>query len=94
MGYVKPCVSYTDPILTRWPIFMYDFSFVIAFSILTHKHLEMHVCILNTVATDALVLKQQAISIHSADPIFFVLDQFHTEQFHLQGLTLANGIII
>ena len=34
---------------------------------LTHKHLEIHGCILNTVATDALVLKHQAISTHSAD---------------------------
>ena len=29
--------------------------------------LEIHECILSTVATDALVLKRQAISIHSAD---------------------------
>ena len=38
----------------------------------------MHVCILvlSTVATDALVLKHQAISIHSADRIFIVLDWF------------------
>ena len=33
----------------------------------THKQLEMHRCILGTVVTDALVLKHQAISIHSAD---------------------------
>ena len=33
----------------------------------THKQLETHVCILSTVATDALVLKHQAISINSAD---------------------------
>ena len=31
------------------------------------KPFFMHGCILNTVATDALVLKHQAISIHSAD---------------------------
>ena len=34
---------------------------------LTPKQLEMHGCISNTAATDALVLKHQAISIHSAD---------------------------
>ena len=34
---------------------------------LTPKHREMHVCIVSTVATDALVLKHQAISIHNAD---------------------------
>ena len=33
----------------------------------THKQLEKHGCVLSTAATDALVLKQQAISIHSAD---------------------------
>ena len=31
------------------------------------KHLETHGCVLTTVATDALVLKHQAISIHCAD---------------------------
>ena len=39
---------------------------------LTHKHMEMHGCILSTVATDALVLKHQAISIHSAEYIFIL----------------------
>ena len=34
---------------------------------LTLKHREMHGCIVSTVATDALVLKHQAISIHNAD---------------------------
>ena len=34
---------------------------------LTHKHLEMHDCILTTMATYTLLLKQQAISIHSTD---------------------------
>ena len=34
---------------------------------LTRKQLETHGHILSTVATDALVLKHQAISIHSAD---------------------------
>ena len=34
---------------------------------LTHKQLETHECVLSTVATDALVLKHQTISIHIAD---------------------------
>ena len=34
---------------------------------LTLKHREMHGCIVSTVATDALVLKHQAISILSTD---------------------------
>ena len=34
---------------------------------LTLKHWEMHGCIVSTVATDALVLKHQAISIHNTD---------------------------
>ena len=44
----------------------------------------MHGCLLSTVATDALVLKHQTISIHSADKTFIVLDKFyiilHSEQ--------------
>ena len=35
--------------------------------LLTHKQLEMHRCILIILATDALVLKHQAINIHNAD---------------------------
>ena len=46
---------------------------------LTPKELEMHVCVLSIVATDALVVKHQAISIHNADRIFTVLDQFQTK---------------
>ena len=34
---------------------------------LTLKHREMHGCVVSTVATDALVLKHQAISILSTD---------------------------
>ena len=34
---------------------------------LTLKHQEMHGCVVSTVATDALVLKHQAISILSTD---------------------------
>ena len=42
--------------------------------------MEMHGCILSIVATDALVLKHQAISTHSADEIFVLLYQFHAKQ--------------
>ena len=35
--------------------------------ILTLKHRETHGCVVSTVATDALVLKHQAISILSTD---------------------------
>ena len=38
----------------------------------------MDAYILSTAATDALVLKHQAINIYSADYTFIVLDQFHT----------------
>ena len=34
---------------------------------LTLKHRETHGCVVSTVATDALVLKHQAISIHNTD---------------------------
>ena len=44
---------------------------------LTYRQLETHAYILSTVVTDVLVLKHQAISIHSAE-IFIVFDQFYT----------------
>ena len=34
---------------------------------LTHKQLGIHECILSTVATDAMALKHQAISIYGAE---------------------------
>ena len=37
------------------------------FCMLILKHWERHRCVVSTVATDALVLKHQAISIHNAD---------------------------
>ena len=43
----------------KWPI--------VAPSCLTLKHRETHGCVVSTVATDALVLKHQAISILSTD---------------------------
>ena len=53
------------------------------FHVLTHKHPETHECILNTVATDALVLKHQVISTHSAEQICIALDQYQIKLFHL-----------
>ena len=47
---------------------------------LTHKHMEIHVYKLSTVAIDALVLKHQTISTHSADQICIAFDQFHTNK--------------
>ena len=45
---------------------------------LTHKQLETHGCVLSTVAADGLVLKHQAISIHSADQHkFYIYSQQH-----------------
>ena len=59
---------------------------------LTHKWLEMGGCILSIVATDVLVLKHQAISIHCAELIITGLDQFHTEILQLQGTVWENEI--
>ena len=42
--------------------------------------------------TDALVLKHQAISSHSADKIFILLDHFHIIILHLLLKTLENEI--
>ena len=46
-------------------------------ALLNDKHRETHGCVVSTVATDAPVLKHQAISIHNVDQTFIVLDQFH-----------------
>ena len=61
---------------------------------LTPKCLEMHGSILSTAATDALVLKHQAISGHSADSIFTVLDQFHTKLLHFIIVNIRKYKII
>ena len=58
----------------------------------THKRCKSHECILSAVATDALGLKHQAISIHSADQIFIVLGQFHAKVLHLLWTALENEI--
>ena len=42
----------------------------------THKQLETHGCIFSTVATDAMVLKHQGISIHSTDCILIYWTSF------------------
>ena len=47
---------------------------------LTLKYRETHGCVVSIVATDALVLKHQAISIHNADWTLLVLDQFHIKK--------------
>ena len=52
----------------------------------------MHVCVVRTVATDALVLKHQAISIHNADLTFIVLDQFHIKLLHIMWTASENEI--
>ena len=49
--------------------------------------------IINTVATDALVLKHQAISTHSVEQVPVVLDQFRMQILHLQQRTLENKIM-
>ena len=46
----------------------------------------------STLAADALVLKHQAISTHSADWILIVLDYFHAESLHLLWTSLKNEI--
>ena len=48
---------------------------------------------MNTVATDALVLKHQAISIHSADQVSIVLAQLHTKMLYLEWPTQQIKIL-
>ena len=43
----------------------------------------MHGCVFDTMVIDALVLKHQAISIHSADLVFIVQDQIQTKMCEL-----------
>ena len=52
----------------------------------------MQKCFLSTVATDVLVLKYQALSIHSADQITFALEQFQRKVFRLKGTTLEYRV--
>ena len=55
--------------LGTWPkmILWYWLMTIYITEDLTPKHRETHGCVISTVATDALVLKHQAISIHNAD---------------------------
>ena len=59
---------------------------------LTLKHRETHGCVVSTVATDALVLKHQAISILSTDETLNLLDQFHMKILHPWWTTFGNKI--
>ena len=52
----------------------------------------MHGCVLSSVTNEALVLKLLAISIHIAEKIFIVLDQFHAEILQLKGTLLDKKI--
>ena len=61
-------------------------------STLTLKHLETHGCVVSTVATDALVLKHQAISFLITDKTFNLLDQFHMKILHFCWTTFGNKI--
>ena len=61
--------------------------------LLTLKHRETHGCVVSTVATDALVLKHQAISILSADWTSIVLDMFHKKILHICWTTFGNKIV-
>ena len=45
------------------------------------SELEMKGCVISTVATDAIVLNNQAISILKVDQISITLDQFQTKTF-------------
>ena len=58
---------------------------------LTPKQLETHGCVVNTVATDALVLRHQAISIHSCK-IFISSDHFRTKLPYRQWTIWENEI--
>ena len=53
--------------------------------LLTHKQLEIHGCVISSVATDGLVLKHQAISSHTIDKIVIVLDQFQPNYYFRCG---------
>ena len=62
---------------------------------LTLKHRKTHGCVVRTVATDALVLKHQAISMHNADWTFIVLDQFHIKNIaHKVNSTVATEAVV
>ena len=61
---------------------------------LTHKQLEIHGFVLSTVATDVLVLKHQAISIHSSKWIFLLLDSSNKKYYIYMKKNPENKIIL
>ena len=64
--------------------------FCLSLNVLTLKYQEMHEYKVSTVATDALVLKHQAISIHNADYTFIVLDQLPIKYYTYMVNTIRN----
>ena len=57
---------------------------------INHPGLEMHERIVSTVATDALVLRYQTISFHSADQMTFALDQFQSISLNGNNIGIWN----
>ena len=59
----------------------------------THKQLEMRECVISTVATNAMVLKHQAVRIYNTDQMSTALDQFRkTIKFVANNITKRNWI--
>ena len=58
---------FINSIITKWWMNDELIKYIKQTNILTLKHRETHGCVVSTVATDALVLKHQAISILSTD---------------------------
>ena len=56
-----------ESMMTNLKISVHDVLECFEMTNLTPKHWETHGCVVSTVATDVLVLKHQAISIHNAD---------------------------
>ena len=79
-------MAFNDPIKSDYIMVIFSQWY------LTHKMLDMHGCILSTVATDALVLKHQAISIDNAEQISIASDQIQTKTLHLWWAALENEI--
>ena len=50
----------------------------------------MNGCAMNTVATDSLVLKHQAISIHRVNQIIIILIEFHTKKMQETKIIFGN----
>ena len=89
LNYVQWLLKAIFKLFSFWfTTFKCDFNKM--FDLLTHKQLEMHGCVFSNVATDARVLKHQAISTHSTHKIFTVLNLFHTEILHLWWILWEN----